>query len=370
LRAQGFGERRGNSEPDWWALRRVLKQVGLLQMDSVNVLVRAHYLPAFSRLGPYDRELVDRASHRAPRKLFEYVGHEASLLPVSFQPLLRWRMARASTDAWGSVRRIARERPKLIKALVSEIRERGPLAASDLAEDGPQPTGPWWDWSDVKWALAYLFYAGEVTTARRRNFERLYDVPERVLPKNALDAPTPPVADAQRELVRIAGRALGVATEAELRDYFRLPTDEAKLRVAELVEEGELAPVEVEGWGRTPGYLSATATVPRRISARALIGPFDSLIWERKRVARLFGFDYRIEIYVPAAKRKHGYYVLPFLLDDELVARVDLKSDRAAGALRVRARHFEDGAPPETGEALDAELESMASWLGLEKVGR
>jgi uncharacterized protein len=370
LRAQGFGDPRANPEPGGWELRRVLKQVGLLQMDSVNVLVRAHYLPAFSRLGPYDRALLDRASHRAPRKLFEYVAHEASLLPVSFQPLLRWRMERASTDAWGSVRRIARERPKLVKALLDEIRERGPLAASDLAEDRSQPTGPWWDWSDVKWALAYLFWAGEVTTARRRNFERLYDVPERVLPNKVLDAPTPPVDEAQRELLRIAARALGVASEAELRDYFRLPTDETKLRVAELVEAGELAPVEVEGWGRTPAYLSPTASVPRAISAQALIGPFDSLIWERKRVARLFGFDYRIEIYVPAAKRRHGYYVLPFLLDDRLVARVDLKADRAAGALRLRARHLEDGAPPETEEALKAELESMASWLGLEQVGR
>ena len=370
MRAQGFGERRGNSEPDWWALRRVLKQIGLLQMDSVNVLVRAHYLPAFSRIGPYPRELLDRASHRAPRKLFEYWGHETSLLPVSLHPLLRWRMERVSTDAWGSVRRIARERPKLIKALLARIREHGPLAASELAENGPQPKGPWWDWSDVKWALAWLFWTGEVTTARRRNFERLYDVPERVLPKQVLDAPTPTVAEAQRELLRIAGRGLGVASEAELRDYFRLPTDETKLRIAELVEEGEFAPVEVEGWGRTQVYLRAEATIPRRISARALVGPFDSLIWERKRVARLFGFDYRIEIYVPAAKRQHGYYTLPFLLGDRLVARVDLKADRAAGVLRVRARHVEKGAPPETGEALDAELTRMAGWLGLEKIGR
>jgi uncharacterized protein len=369
LRAQGFGAPRARSEPGGWELRRVLNQVGLLQIDSVNVLVRAHYLPPFSRLGPYPRELLDRASHRAPRKLFEYWGHETSLLPVSFQPFLRWRMKRASTDAWGSVRRIARERPKLLKKLLDQIRERGPLAASDLTEDVAQPKGPWWDWSDVKWALAYLFWAGEVTTARRRTFERLYDVPERVLPKDVLDAPTLPVDDAQRELVRIAARALGVAAEADLRDYFRLPTDEAKLRIAELVEAGELAQVEVEGWGRTKAYFSASATVPRRISARALVGPFDSLIWERKRVARLFGFDYRIEIYVPAAKRRHGYYVLPFLLGDRLVARVDLKADRAAGILRVRARHVEAGAPRETAEALDAELESMAAWLELDRVG-
>jgi uncharacterized protein len=349
-------------------VRRVLNGVALLQVDSVNVLTRAHYLPLFSRLGPYDRVLLDRASHRAPRRLFEYWGHETSLLPVSFHPLLRWRMQRTSTDAWGSIRRVARERPKLIKGLLAQIRERGPVAASDLAEDTRRPKGPWWDWSDVKWALAWLFWAGEVTTARRRNFERLYDVPERVLPADVLDAPTPATADAQRELVRIAARALGVATEPDLRDYFRLPTDEARLRVSELVEAGELVPVQVEGWGRSPAYFAAGASVPRSVHATALIGPFDSLIWERKRVARVFGFDYRIEIYVPAVKRRHGYYVLPFLFGDRLAARVDLKADREAKLLRVRARHLEDDAPPDTDQALDSELEAMAGWLGLDRV--
>jgi uncharacterized protein YcaQ len=336
-------------------------------MDSVNVLVRAHYLPLFSRLGPYDRELVDRASQRAPRRLFEYWGHEASLLPVALQPLLRWRMERVSTDAWGSVRRIERERPELISDLLEQVSERGPVAASELAEDRPARTGPWWDWSDVKWALAWLFWTGRITTARRRNFERLYDLPERVLPKAVLAEPTPAADEAQRELVRIASRALGVAAEADLRDYFRLPTAEAKDRIAELVEAGELAPVEVEGWGRTPAYLAAGARIPRRVEARALVGPFDSLIWERKRVRRLFGFDYRIEIYVPAAKRRHGYYVLPFLLGDDFVARVDLKADRAAGLLREQARHLEDDAPAHAAEALDAELDAMAGWLGLER---
>jgi uncharacterized protein len=344
-----------------------LSRVGLLQIDSVNVLVRAHYLPAFSRLGPYDRDLLDRASHRPPRRLFEYWGHEASLLPVALQPLLRWRMERASTDAWGSVRRIQRRRPELISALVGQVRERGPVAASELAEERPGRAGAWWDWSDVKWALAWLFWSGRITCARRRNFERLYDLPDRVLPKRVLAEPTPAVEDAQRDLVRIAARSLGVAAEPDLRDYFRLPTAEAKDRIAELVEGGELQPVEVEGWGRTRGYLEAGARIPRRVDARALIGPFDSLIWERKRVRRLFGFDYRIEIYVPAAERRHGYYVLPFLLGDRLVARVDLKADRAAGLLRVRARHLEDDAPAETNEALDTELETMAGWLGLER---
>jgi uncharacterized protein YcaQ len=334
------------------------------------VLARAHYLPPFSRLGPYDRELVDRASHRAPRRLFEYWGHEASLLPVALQPLIRWRMERVSTDAWGSVRRIQKQRPKLIAELLEQVRERGPVAASELAEDRPARTGPWWDWSDVKWALAWLFWTGRITTARRRNFERLYDLPERVLPRAVLAEPTPAPDDAQRELVRIAARALGVAAEADLRDYFRLPTADAKARIAELVEGGELHPVEVEGWGRTPGYVAAGARIPRRIEARALVGPFDSLIWERKRVRRLFGFDYRIEIYVPAPKRRHGYYVLPFLIEDRFVARVDLKADRAAGLLRVQGRHLEDDAPAHTDEALDAELEAMAGWLGLDSVAR
>ncbi len=366
LAAQGFGGRRPDREPTGWDLRRVLKRVGLLQIDSVNVLTRAHYLPAFSRLGPYDIALLDRLSHRAPRRLFEYWGHEASLLSVELQPLLRWRMDRAADDAWGGMRRIRRDRPELVAEVLEQVRARGPIAASELAEERPRRSGPWWDWSDTKRALEFLFWSGQVTAARRRRFERLYDVPERVIPSEILAAPTPDPADAQRELIRIAARSLGVAAERDLRDYFRLPTAEAKLRVAELVEAGELVPVEVEGWGRTPAYLDPRARVPRRIDARALIGPFDSLIWERSRAERLFGFGYRLEIYVPAAKRRHGYYVLPFLLGDRLVARVDLKSDRAAGILRLQALHLEPGAPAETADALAGELASMARWLGLE----
>jgi uncharacterized protein YcaQ len=366
LAAQGFGARRADREPTGWDLRRVLKRVGLLQIDSVNVLTRAHYLPAFSRLGPYDTALLDRLSHRAPRRLFEYWGHEASLLSVELQPLLRWRMDRAAHDAWGGMRRIRRDRPELVAEVLEQVRARGPIAASELAEERPRRSGPWWDWSDTKRALEFLFWSGQVTAARRRRFERLYDVPERVIPSEILAAPTPDPADAQRELIRIAARSLGVAAERDLRDYFRLPTAEAKLRVAELVEAGELVPVEVEGWGRTPAYVDPRARVPRRIDARALIGPFDSLIWERSRAERLFGFAYRLEIYVPAAKRRHGYYVLPFLLGDRLVARVDLKSDRAAGIIRLQALHLEPGAPAETADALAGELASMARWLGLE----
>jgi uncharacterized protein len=368
LAAQGFGRPRPDREPDGWDLRRVLRHVALLQIDSVNVLARAHYLPAFSRLGPYPRELLDRASMRAPRRLFEYWGHEASLLPVELQPLLRWRMERAASEAWGGMRRVGRDRPELVASVLDQVRERGPIAASELDGQRPRRSGPWWDWSDGKRALEWLFWSGRVTAARRRRFERLYDLPERVLPRAVLETPTPSVAEAQRDLVRIASRSLGVAAERDLRDYFRLPAAEAKVRVAELVEAEELTTTQVEGWGRTPAYLAAGARIPRRLEVAALIGPFDSLIWERSRLRRLFGFEYRLEIYVPAPKRRHGYYVLPFLLGDSLVARVDLKADRAAGALRVRALHLEPGAPAATREALAAELEALARWLGLETV--
>jgi uncharacterized protein len=366
LAAQGFANPRLDGEPDGWGLRRVFGHVAQLQIDSVNVLERAHYLPLFSRLGPYRRSLLDDAAYRAPRRLFEYWGHEASLLPVETQPLLRWRMERAAEDAWGGMIRIQRDRPDLVEAVFERVREHGPLTAADLADETPRRTGPWWDWSDSKRAVEWLFWTGRITSAGRRNFQRLYAVPERVLPKRVLATPTPDPAEAQRELVRIAARAMGVAAEADLRDYFRLPTAEAKERVAELVESGELLTVEVEGWGRTPGYLWHEARVPRRVDARALIGPFDSLIWMRPRVQRVFGFEYRIEIYVPKPKRVHGYYVLPFLLGDRLVARVDLKADRKAGRLLVNATHLEAEAPPETREALAAELALLASWLGLE----
>ena len=370
LAAQGFADGRTTGEPNGWDLRRVLKRVGLLQIDSVNVLERAHYLPAFSRLGPYPRDLLDRASERAPRRLFEYWGHEASLLPVDLHPLLRWRMERAAGDAWGGMRRIQRDRPELVARVLEQVAERGPVAASELAESEPRRSGPWWDWSDAKRAVEWLFWSGQVSAARRRRFERLYDLPERVLPPAVLTASTPPVAEAQRELVRVAARALGVAAERDLRDYFRLPAADAKARVAELVEAGELTPVAVEGWGRTRAYLAAGARIPRAIDARALVGPFDSLIWERSRVRRLFGFDYRLEIYVPKPKRRHGYYVLPFLLGDRLVARVDLKADRAASVLRAQQVHLEEDAPAETIAELAAELETMAAWLGLDRVSQ
>jgi len=364
LAAQGFDRPRAVTPR---AVRGTAERLGLLQIDSVNVLERAHYLPLFSRLGPYPRASLDRLASHAPRRLFEYWGHEASLIPVTTQPLLRWRMARAADEAWGGMRRIARERPELVERVLGEVRERGPVPARAIVEESERRTGPWWDWSDAKRALEFLFWSGQITSARRRGFERQYDVPERVLPRAVLAAPTPSVDEAQRGLLTIAARALGVATESDLRDYFRLSAKDAAPRVAELVEAGELVAARVEGW-RPVAYLTPGARIPRAIDARALVGPFDSLIFERPRVERLFGFRYRIEIYVPAEKRVHGYYVLPLLLGDRLVARVDLKSDRHARVLRVRATHLEPGAPASTGEALRDELELLAGWLELDSV--
>ena len=367
LAAQGFADPRPAATPGVRGLRRVVGRVAAFQIDSVNVLVRSHYLPLFSRLGPYPVSLLERAAYRSPRELFEYWGHEASLLPVATQPLFRWRMARAANEAWGGMRRIQRERPGYVEAVLEQVRARGPIAASQLEEERPRRSGPWWDWHDAKRALEWLFWSGPVTSAGRRGFERLYDLPERVLPPAVLRAPTPPEADAQRELVHLAAGALGVATERDLRDYFRLGVPEARARVAELVEAGELRRVRVQGW-RQAAYLHPAARMPRQVRAQALLSPFDSLVWERERTERLFGMQFRLEIYVPAERRVHGYYVLPFLLGESLVARVDLKADRAAGVLRAQATWAQDGHPPDAvAAALAGELRSMAGWLGLER---
>lgn len=351
-------------------MRRAVARLGAVQIDSVNVLVRAHYLPLFSRLGPYDRGLLNRAAYAGRRRtLFEYWGHEASLLPVPLYPLFRWRMERAERgeEMYGGLARWARRRRAFIDAVLAEVAERGPLSASELSDGGPS-RGPWWGWSDGKAALEFLFWAGRVTTATRRGFERVYDLTERVLPPAALAAPAPRADEAQRALLRLAARALGVATEKDLRDYFRLEVADARGRVRELVEAGDLVPVRVEGWTQ-PAYLDPAARAPRAVEARALLAPFDPLIWERQRTERLFGFRYRLEIYTPAHLRAHGYYVLPFLLGDRLVARVDLKADRERSALRVLSSRAEPGVdPPAVAPALVEELRAMASWLGLERV--
>ncbi len=367
LAAQGFADPLPRGEPGRRHLRRVLGRIGLLQIDSVNVLQRAHYLPLYSRLGPYRTELLDSAVYRRPRELFEYWGHEASLLPLSLHPYLRWRMADA--HAWGGVERLAAERPGLIEWVRAEIAERGPMTAAEVEADSPRRTGNWgWNWSDAKRALEWLFWKGEVLVARRTSgFARLYDIPERILPPEILDAPTPSTDEARRELIRISAAALGVATEGDLRDYFRLPVAGFRAAVQDLVGAGELLPVEVEGW-RQPGYLHPEARLPRWIRAQTLLSPFDPVVWRRERAERLYDFTYRIEIYTPAAQRLYGYYVLPFLFGDRPVARVDLKADRPAGVLRIPSAWAEPGAPPETSAALAAELGRLAEWLGLGEV--
>jgi uncharacterized protein len=382
LAAQGLAAPRPSGRIDARHIRKVVAAVGLLQLDSVNVFCRSHYMPVFSRLGPYPRDILDtmaahlagpvspRASTRPRgRELFEYWAHEASLLPLDTHRLMRWRMSRVGTDAWDGIARVARDRPGFVEEILQLVTAQGPIRAAQTGAERParQP-GEMWNWHDGKIALEYLFYSGQVSAACRVNFERLYDLAERVIPAPVLAAPTPAEADAQRELIRIAARALGVATEPDLGDYFRLPRAASKARVAELAQAGELISVAVDGWP-APGYLWPAARRPRRVDARALLTPFDSMIFFRERTERLFGFRYRIEIYTPAAKRVHGYYVLPFLLGDALVARVDLKSDRQAGLLRVQGAFAEPGADQlRVAAELAAELRLTAQWLGLDKV--
>ncbi|MEV6346072.1 crosslink repair DNA glycosylase YcaQ family protein [Actinoplanes sp. NPDC051851] len=370
LAAQGFNDAKPGGAADLRHLRRVLRRLHLIQMDSVNVLQRAHFMPLYSRLGPYEPALLERAAYRKPRELFEFWGHEASLIRADLQPLFRWRMARAAEFAWGNMRRIVAEQPDLVEWVLDEVRERGPITAAEIEHDAPRTKDHWgWNWSVVKQALEWLFYTGRVTAAERTtSFARRYDLPERVLPAAVLDVPTPAPADAFRELTELSARALGVAAEPELRDYFRLPAKECKVAVAELVEEGVLQPVAIPGW-KPVAYLHRDARLPRRIDVATLVSPFDPLIWQRDRTERLFGMTYRIEIYVPKPRRQYGYYVLPFLLGDRFVARVDLKAERRGGVLEVPAAWREPGADPEeTAQALAAELHRLAGWLGLRAV--
>ncbi|HEX6341772.1 winged helix-turn-helix domain-containing protein [Umezawaea sp.] len=373
LGAQGFTDPRPASPPGRRHLSRVLSRVQLLQLDSVNVAVRAHYMPLFSRLGSYAPELVDDAawshSARKPRMLVEYWAHEASLIPVEDWPLLHSGAKRAGW--WANYRPIAERAPGLVDGIMRVVKERGPIGAGaierELLGEGPRSTGPWWGRSEVKQLCEYLFGLGELTTGTRKSFERLYDLPERVIPASVL-AQRVDAAEGARRLVTRSAVALGVATEPDLRDYYRLAPRASQRAVVELVESGVLEPVAVEGWA-APAYRHVEAKVPRKVSGRALLCPFDPLIWERARTERIFGFRYRIEIYVPEEKRVHGYYVFPFLLDGELVARVDLKADRGVGVLRVQGAFAEPGR--ESGRVaveLAAELRHMAEWLGLEGV--
>jgi uncharacterized protein YcaQ len=348
-------------------LGAMLDRLGMVQIDSVNVLARAHYMPGFSRLGAYDPALLDRAAYGRRRSLFEYWGHEACLIRTDLFPALRWRMARARAGIgiYGGLRRFREERADFVDGVLGEIERRGALAAREIGEGG-RASGGWWGWSEGKRALEWLFWAGLVTTRTRRGFERVYDLTERVLP-DALALPEPTEAEAQRSLLMVAAGALGIATVGDLRAYWRIGPEDAAARVAELVEAGALVPARIEGW-RQPAYLLPGAA-SRKPRAAALVSPFDPLLWERDRAERLFGFRYRIEIYTPAHKREHGYYVLPFLFGDKIAARVDLKADRAARTLLVHAAHLEPGNEAgEVAQALDAELALLARWLALETI--
>jgi uncharacterized protein YcaQ len=373
LAAQGFATPRPTGRIDVRHIRRVLDSIAVLQLDSVNVFCRSHYVPLFSRLGPYPRDLLDEltAHKRGPirRELVEYWAHMAALIPVEMYPLFRWRMDRP--DSWGSLDRVLRENPSLVDELVGRMAAAGPMRAGETGFERPNIPGSMWNWHDGKVALEHLFYSGRVMASRRVNFERWYDVTEHVLPASVATAAPATEVDQRRELVRIATRALGVGTVADIADYFRMAQAATKAQLADLVEAGEVSPVRVEGW-EPQAYLWTHARRPRRLRVRALLSPFDSLVWFRRRDERLFGFHYRIEIYTPPPKRVFGYYVLPFLLGDRLVARVDLKSDRTAGVLRVQSAFAEPGvgsaAWPEVDEVsveLADELGVAARWLGL-----
>jgi len=360
LHAQGFTDTAPTGRVDVRHFRRVVRRTGVVQLDSVNVLARAHYLPFFSRLGSYDQDTLDRWLWNSG-ELFEYWGHEASLLPIDTRSLFAHRMN--DDTHWGSIERLGRERPDFIDHILNEVRTRGPLTVSDLdAEE--RRSDAWWGWRAEKLALEWLFFRGRLTVAGRPNFARLYDLPERVHPQ-ALTWPAAAVEDARKELLLRAAKAHGIGTAADLADYYRMRVPTARPLLDDLVRSGRLQLAEVIGWSGTV-YVHPDASLPRRTEGAALIGPFDPLVWFRPRVGRLFGFRYRIEIYVPAEKRQFGYYVLPFLLDGELVGRVDLKADRKRSVLLARSSYVEDGHDRmRIARAMAAELRSMARWLGL-----
>jgi len=364
LAAQGFADPRPTGRVDRRHLRRVLDRMGVIQIDSVNVLVRSQELPLFARLGPHPRTLIPDATDDG--ELFEYWVHEASHVPTAHHHLHRWKME--SEHKWGKYFRLHERRPGYVDEVYRRIEAEGPVAAGDLTERVGKK-GSWWDWDDSKVALEYLFWKSRVTATRRpSDFARIYDITERVIPSHVLARPAPAEADARKELLVLAARHHGVGTLGDLTDYHRQKNAACKPLVAELVEEGRLVQVEVEGW-QQPAYLHPEARVPRRIETCALLSPFDPVVWNRERCERLFGFHYRIEIYTPQPKRQYGYYVLPVLLGDELVARVDLKADRAAGLLLVQGSYLEPGVPPDVvAPQLTDEVHRMADWLGLTDV--
>ena len=371
--AQGFAEAKPAGAVSRSHLRRLVDRIQVLQLDSVSVAVRAHYAPVFSRLGPYDRSVLERAawnhSAKSPRLLVEYWAHEAALMAVDDWPLMRWRMREYAGGRWG--KEIVRKNAKLAEDVVAAVAELGPSTAGQIEarlESAPRGRkGPWWDRSDTKWVAEALFASGVLTTGTRVGFARHYDLTENVLPPEVV-ARQVDDDEAVRQLVLRSATALGVATETDIRDYFRLGARQAKPAIADLVAAGELEEVEVDGW-TAPAYLRVGQSVPRRDRGTALLCPFDPLVFFRPRMERLFDFHYRIEIYTPAPKRQFGYYVWPFLLDGRLVGRVDLKAERTRDALHVVGAFTEPGQDAgRVAEALAVELRSMATWLGLAEV--
>lgn len=374
LAAQGFLDPRPE-RPTRRHINRVIDRVGVVQVDSVNVLTRAHYLPFFSRLGAYDTSVLDAMRDLRPWPLLESWAHQASLIPSSSWPLLEFRHAEAGRSAWGGAGRILKENPGITEAILAEFRTGGPLTSREcearLNIDESRRTDHWgWNWSSTKAVIEYLFRAGELaSTGRNPQFERTYDLAERVLPATTYARlGTIAFTDAHIELVRTAARAMGIATRASLRDYFRMRAQETNPAIEHLLRTGELEPVHVEDRGEH--FLFAGARRPRKAELATLVSPFDSLVWHRERTHELFDMHYRIGIYTPRAQRRHGYYVLPFVFGDELVGRVDLKADRGAGALRVQQLTWEPDVPRTAPSALDGVLGSMAEWLGLGRVAR
>ena len=364
LAAQGFTEARPVGRVDRRHLRKVFARLGAVQIDSVNVLVRSHYMPLFSRLGTYDHRLLDRFAYE-DHEAFEYWGHDASLIHAELHPLFRWRMA--GGHKWTEMRRWAAENEAFIAALYDAVLANGPATAGDL-DGSDRRKGPWWAWGDTKRSLEHLFHAGKVGAIRRGNFERAYTDPTFVVSEAVRERPTPSERDATVALLSHSARAHGVATAGDLADYFRLPIKAVRPLVDEMAGAGLLERVAVEGW-KQPAYLHPDASLPRGVNAAALVSPFDSVMWGRDRVERLFGFRYRIEIYVPKPRRVYGYYVLPFLLGDRYVARVDLKADRTTSRLLVQSAYAEAGVDElDVAERLDDELHRMATWLALDDV--
>lgn len=364
LAAQGFAAPRPKGKITRQHLLKVLDQIGLIQIDAVNVLVRSQELPLFARLGPHPRSLIADAT--AAGDLFEYWVHEASHVPTAQHHLHRWRMERQ--HKWGEVARLAERRPGYLDEVLQRVTAAGRVASGEF-NSRVGPKGTWWDWDDAKIALEHLFWSGKVTAIRRPNdFARLYSLTETTIPAHVLARETPPERQARKELLVLAAAHHGLGTLGDLTDYHRQKIPICKPLIAELVAEGRLREVQVFGWKQV-AYLHPQALRPKRVNARALLSPFDSLIWNRDRTERLFGFHYRIEIYVPKPKRIYGYYVLPFLLGDELVGRFDLKSDRQNSTLLVQGAYAEPGVPADViVPEVAAELRLMAAWLGLSSI--